>query len=1266
MKKSVFLLFLFILGVNAFVTVSAQENNTPVVHRFIFENGINLQQLSDNGAYATAIGKNAADESIPSYPQLIETSSGTVTDLCTEEENLSGTAYAAMDVTDDGSMVVGTYNGLPAVWMKSSNKWVNLPTAAGYSTTGTINAITPDGKYAVGESNFGQYSAYPCLWDLENDGVLVSLNGLPLLDMQNEDNDQQRFMGISPDGNYILGSVSHSYIGPPGIFWYVYNKSAATYQPIGFDVVYNNNVGTWTPRAENLLFIDRANMSADGKWVVGIAYIAEPQEDSEFYNEYRVPFRYEIATDEFTLYNDAQDSDMGGNSVYGNGIILASTPTQNPYRDWSVRNGNYWIEFDLIFNQRYGKNFKAETEFENTGTPIAVSTDGKIIASIVGGSSSENCIVILPEDVLTASDDIDLLGSFTTTPALGATFSYLPSVKVTFEREIETLGDNKCVELLDKDGNLFKNSIQVKVNESNPKMLEVAFRNAVLNAGETYTVKIPAGSLQIKGDADRPNKDITFSYTGRALEPVKVTSVSPIEGATVSELNTTTNPIILTFDTNVLLTDTAQAYLYTEGIEGVTAYLSMAVADNQVMIYPSSSLYLHKGNNYIVSVAAGSVTDVVGYNANDSVSYGWEGAYEREVSYDDNIIYKEYFDNGLVNMLLYEGDHLTPGTTATNLDFADADNYPWSIVLDEGGADYAASTHSMYEPAGRSDDWMVTPQLYIPDEKCYLKFMAQSFTEGKEDSLAVVVWTFDEPISALNDELMAQMKAECDTIYFEREYPGAYQDSLYGDWATHVVMLEKYAEKNVYIGFWNRNENQSLIFVDSIEVCRDMNFQIGLTTETYAVNLQETTISGTLRVTSETQTFTTLSLTLKDEDGNVVDEIQAEGTEWKAGDVFEYNFTKPLPLVSGKVNDFIITVTLDGQDSDVKYAIHNVAFKPQKRVMIEVITGMGCPNCPLGISAMENLVKLYGDAIVPILSHTYTGDIYGSGLESYTSFLGLSAAPSGVVNRNPVSAPMYEDPTNGYQFTNAEGTLWLDYAAAELDETAEADFNIEATYDVETQKVTVDCDVQYALAATGKNVNIFTAVMEDNLIGYQDNSRSSIADPNLGDWGKGGIYGSSRVYPYYFNNVTRAVIGGYNGDGGYIPATVEANTVYTPSIVFDMPSNVKAAENTKVACALIDANTGKVINVAAAKVKMSDGINNMTAQDNSIRIETDGGITVVSANPADVKVFTLGGVLLTQANCQGQSSIDTNGYRGVVVVKASTANASVTKKVILK
>ena len=91
---------------------------------------------------------------------------------------------------------------------------------------------------------------------------------------------------------------------------------------------------------------------------------------------------YDIETDKFTLYSDAQD-DMPGFTACSNGIVLGATPPTNPYRDWSVRVGEYWYPISLILSQRYGINFSTETNFSNTGTPIATSLDGKKIVVFV-------------------------------------------------------------------------------------------------------------------------------------------------------------------------------------------------------------------------------------------------------------------------------------------------------------------------------------------------------------------------------------------------------------------------------------------------------------------------------------------------------------------------------------------------------------------------------------------------------------------------------------------------------------------------------------------------------------------------------------------------------------------------------------------------------------------------------------------------------------------------------------------------------------------
>ena len=270
------------------------------------------------------------------------------------------------------------------------------------------------------------------------------------------------------------------------------------------------------------------------------------------------------------------------------------------------------------------------------------------------------------------------------------------------------------------------------------------------------------------------------------------------------------------------------------------------------------------------------------------------------------------------------------------------------------------------------------------------------------------------------------------------------------------------------------------------------------------------------------------------------------------------------------------------------------------------------------------------------------------------------------MNRGVISAPMYEDVTNGFQFTNAEGSLWLDYASKEFDTTAEAEIDITANFNTNNKKITINSEIQYAMSAEGKNVNLFTVVMEDNLVGYQDNNRSSIADPNLGEWGKDGAYGSSRVYPYYFNNVARAVIGGYNGTGGYIPSKIDANTIYSPTLSFDVPSNIKDVNNMKVVCAMIDANTGKVINAAITKIEVTDHISDIEKEQTIDIVGLEDHIRVKSDCPATISIFSTNGTLLNKVNSNGETTIKVGSHKGLVIVKVIAENMVTSKKVLVK
>ena len=91
----------------------------------------------------------------------------------------------------------------------------------------------------------------------------------------------------------------------------------------------------------------------------------------------------------------------------------------------------------------------------------------------------------------------------------------------------------------------------------------------------------------------------------------------------------------------------------------------------------------------------------------------------------------------------------------------DADNQPWNLSIrdNENSTDICAASTSMYSPAGQSDDWIVTPQLIIPDEFCTLTFDAQKYQDLADDKLKVVIWECDENINTLTSDIINSMKS---------------------------------------------------------------------------------------------------------------------------------------------------------------------------------------------------------------------------------------------------------------------------------------------------------------------------------------------------------------------------------------------------------------------------------------------------------------------------------------------------------------------------
>lgn len=1152
--------------------------------------GGGLKALSANGRWAVGDASNPENGLFPAFPRIVETATGETIELFSESEGLQNAAMGATCISNDGKTVGGSYDGLPAVWTEEEG-WMPLPLPASKFNTGTVSAMTPDGNLCVGRVSMDFFNEYPCLWDVREmkllplPGImtsnpryldLIEHGGNP--DEWTDADINVRLTGISADGNSLLGMVDFCY--PASAWEFLYDREAGKWTALGMEFD-GTRLRSLDPDMQN---VEECIFSADGRYVAG-TYFSE--------SDSNIPILFQ--TDDpnsFTAFPDSEG--VGIWAVGTDATLYGSTPYSTPVRNWGAKVGKYWYDWKAVVRQLYGIDWMADItkdELGLSGTVVGVSADNlKILA--VDCAQNISYIITLPSPLASLCSDVDLLADYRCYPPADAEFSLLESVRLDFGYNIEVKGEKFDAYLCDADGNKVRASINMSVPGGTPNRLEVLFRYFKLEAGKDYKAVIPAGSFCIAGDPDRMNEEIVIPYRGREAGAVCPIAVSPADGSELDRINLTTNPISITFNATLMpLSDpSVSLWQIKDDSEEYLFPLNSTIDGNRMLLYPAGEVRLAKGTAYRIDVAAGCVADLSGAGANEAFSISYSGAFTPEIDPSSNIVYSNDFNMGVAGMLLFEGDHNTPSPEMAAWGF-ESDNTPWMPVRDDDDTDgnYAAAAHSSFDPAGQAEDWMVCPQIYLPDDKAKLIFKAQSHKNAKNDLLKVYVWESDDVLTTLTRNAVDKIHYNGELVFNRRLLPGADEDRLAGDWDTYQVDLGAYAGKFIYIAFLNDNRNQSAVFIDDIVVSRETSALLSIDTEPTLVDADNAVIKGRFLATKP-EGISSYKLILCDAAGTEINTI-ASDTPIACGETCEFSFPE-VALAKGKTNTFSVALQTDGEILQSKIDLRNLLFKTTKRSVIEEFTGTTCQFCPQGIIATEYLQQLFGDAVIPIAIHSYTGDQFG-GMEqtAYSSFLGLNAAPSASVDRGASSNPMWSDGTD-YFFTSPDGNTWLEKTQQALARLPIADLTVvSAEADEKEKTVKTHLSVDYAIDVENTEINIFGVVMEDGLEGFQTNGLYNTSAPGLGEWGKGGAYAKSRVR-WVYDDVVRSTsalpagdsYSGFNGRGGYLPTSIAGGETATADFAISLPSSPVAMENLKVCIMLIDAKTGSLINAAVSRI----------------------------------------------------------------------------------
>lgn len=1253
-KKSLYLCILLALGLLWAIPSSAQEAQLTTVS---FPKAASFTSLSDNGLWATAAGVNDDDQSKYAYPYLINVETGALTELWVEADLMM--SLEATDVTNDGKIIVGTYDSKPAYYDMNQGKWITLQS----ENPGKATSVTPDGKYISGWSNSESFSGdeyveTPLLWEKQSDGtyravdVYAELPNFPKKTKLGTNTQQVRIDNVSPDGNILSGIIN--FVTPATVCYYVYNKTTQ-------ECKYVDNALGDVP-AET--FVDESTMSNNGKYLTGIVQVDG--------GSYISSYLYNTGDNSCTLFNtESEEQDRAGSAVSNTGIVFACSPAVNPVRSAYVRVGNLWYGIDEILSGRYDINFYERTGYGYTGTIQDVSDDEK---TMIGMSETKTMgyIIRLPETISEAASNVNPLSYYAVSPVAGSKFAKFSQMKLAFSKSAAVTSGVKA-QFMDASGKVLRD--YTITAQSGNKTFTIGGIPQALNADEEYTMKIPAGAFYLMADNSIKSEEITVKYIGRAEAPAAVQQVSPADQANVSEISSE-HPVQILFDLSIAISEDAKAYLYRDGQTSPVCELNFVQgAESTLMLYPSLKRYLEKDEKYKVVVEAGSVTDIMGFCANNEITINYTGAYEPEISSDGSLFSDDFNDpsNSMVRYLLYEGDHNKPSSAMQDLGF-DADNSPWLFVIreSESSSDYCAASTSIYNPTGKSDDWMSIPRLSIENADYYLSFDVQSYYKSKADRLKVLVLEDDAVYSNFTKELYDKFKANGKVLYDEQLTPGESEEDLTGDW-THVEKsLAEYAGKNIYIAFVNENENQSMIFLDNLKVYYKGDFNFATNVESTQVNKESTDVGVIVKVTSD-KTYNTINATLTSEDGSFKSTYtDTPSKPITSAENYSFTFPDKLPLTVGKQNKYTVSISLDGTVYSLTNTISNLAFETTKHVVIEESTGQRCPNCPQGILSFEYMEGIYGEQIIPIAIHANVvgNDVFA--YDAYNNYFGIGAQPTGVVNRiDTLYAPMYRDGNMVYHLETEQGNeTFADIAKRELSSYAIADVNIDkAVYDTSSKNVQISGTVNYALDMNSLNHNIAFVVLEDNLVGRQENNLYASDEPIFGEFGKGGKYGTATPEITFVDVARKVPNDNFAGESGFIPVSVTAGQPVTFNKVFSLPENVTNWDNAKVVVMLIDANTERVLNAARLKFAAGTaGINDATVSENGITISGENGsISVNGGSDLNVTVYDVSGSVISNANStSGAVKVSTGGKNGLFIVKATSDGVSVVKKVIVK
>jgi thiol-disulfide isomerase/thioredoxin len=285
-----------------------------------------------------------------------------------------------------------------------------------------------------------------------------------------------------------------------------------------------------------------------------------------------------------------------------------------------------------------------------------------------------------------------------------------------------------------------------------------------------------------------------------------------------------------------------------------------------------------------------------------------------------------------------------------------------------------------------------------------------------------------------------------------------------------------------------------------------------------------------------------------------------------------YNFTHNTQLnmvnsgnitVSVSVDNINSTIDSDTSNNSLIVTINDVPFIPTKRVVFEEAGGTWCPFCPEGIVALESLEMNYPLTAIGIAVHNNDAMMDNT----YDNGLNLSNYPSARIDRAILASGT----------TSVNEQKFIQYYNDRINTFSPVELSATAVFNPNSRNININLSGEFVIGLSGDYR--FNAVILENGVGpyNQLNNFSGWSSPVIAPISGIDFSTSPNPVSILFDNVARAILGGFNGSNSSLPSTITQGSTHTYQYTHTLPSTHNEM-NIQVVGMVIDNNTGEILN----------------------------------------------------------------------------------------